>query len=1285
MPWECMSSKRTMSVYMACIMVVSIFSGMDMMDGEGINGSFGGGDGTSGNPYIIEDARDLQNMSSNLSAYYVLSNDIDASATVGWNSGAGFAPVGTSANKFTGGLDGKNYTISGLFIKRSSTDNVGLFGYISPGGSVKNIGLVDSNVTGRSNVGGLVGWNYGTVSFSYATGNVTGTGDCIGGLVGANYQGTLNGSHASGNVNGTGIGVGGLAGYNSQGMVNNSYSTANVTGKNDIAGGLVGENDHGTVINSFATGNVNGTVNTGGLLGYNFYGPVNSSFSTGNVTGTKYVGGLVGADFQGTVNDSYATGFVTGTNANTGGLLGTTYRGSVNDSHARGNVTGTTSSVGGLIGENYNGKVNNSYAAGNVFGKCDNVGGLVGYNRQGIINNSNATGNITGTNNRVGGLVGNNSGMVNTSYATGNVTGTDYVGGLVGLSDSGTVKNSYATGNVMGNGTVGGLAGCNNGTVNNSYAAGKVFGNTSVGGFLGQNPSGTVANCFWDNETSGQNSSDSGTGKTTAEMKTRSTFTDAGWNFTSIWCMIENITYPFFRWQDTEPPTANAGPDQIVDEGTTVAFNGSGSSDNYGIANYAWKFTDGTPVTLYGVQPTYRFDNPGSFFVNLNVTDAADYWDTDILTITVNDITPPVADAGLDLIIEKGNLVTFNGSGSSDNAGIVNYAWTFADGTPIALSGVQPKYQFNVYGLFIVTLNVTDAAGNWDTDTMTVTVKDITLPSADAGPDQIVDEDIVVTFNGSGSSDNIGIVDCSWTFIDGAPITLYGVQPTYRFDNPGIFAVTLNITDAAGNWDNDTMNVTVKDITAPVADAGHDQIVDEGTLVKFNASGSSDNVGAVNYTWTFIDGTPITLYGIQPTYRFDNPGLFVITLNVTDAAGNWDAGTMTVTVIDITVPVADAGQDQTVNEGTIVTFNGSGSSGNVGIVNYTWSFTDGASIVLFGIQQTYKFSNPGFFVVTLNVTDASGNWDTDILTVTVNDLTAPVADAGPDQTIDEGIVVTFDGSGSSDNVGIVNYTWTFVDLAPVMLHGVKPICKFNAPGTFILTLNVSDAAGNWGHDTLTIIVKDITPPVADAGQDRTVPVESTVLLNGSLSTDNDDIGRYSWNFTYDGETMSFEGKEVSFTFNRGGIYGIVLTVNDLSGNLGNDSVVITVVETGRVTGTVLDGNKKPVGGASVEVIASHGIDRTQKTAADGTFSIDIYHGPFTWTISKAGYRKISGSSSVNPMDEVQLDLSDHPLLKEDKEGPSGSLMMPVLLIIIATAAVGAGSYVFMRRKRIRPG
>jgi PKD repeat protein len=221
---------------------------------------------------------------------------------------------------------------------------------------------------------------------------------------------------------------------------------------------------------------------------------------------------------------------------------------------------------------------------------------------------------------------------------------------------------------------------------------------------------------------------------------------------------FENVYAPY-PYPDHTPPVANAGPDQLVDEGAAVQFDGSGSTDNVGIRSYVWTFVDGTPKSLGGIAPSYIFLNPGNYTVTLTVRDAARNQDTDTMTVNVRDITPPIANAGADQLVDEGAAVQFDGSGSTDNVGITGYVWTIIDGTPKTLSGISPTYTFSNPGNYTVTLNVTDAAGNWATDTVTIAVRDITppviesvsqSPSGDVGVGQVVWVSANITDIGTG-------------------------------------------------------------------------------------------------------------------------------------------------------------------------------------------------------------------------------------------------------------------------------------------------------------------------------------------------------------------------------------------------------------------------------------------------------------------------------------------------------------------------------------------------------
>lgn len=168
-------------------------------------------------------------------------------------------------------------------------------------------------------------------------------------------------------------------------------------------------------------------------------------------------------------------------------------------------------------------------------------------------------------------------------------------------------------------------------------------------------------------------------------------------------------------------------------------------------------------------------------------------------------------------------------------------------------------------------------------------------------------------------------------------------------------------------------------------------------------------------------------------------------------------------------PEALAGEDQTVAEDTFVTLSGINSLNSTNITSYTWSFVDETLTTLSGAIQHYNFTNPGAYLITLNVTDTIGNFSTDSLHLTVYDTTSPIANAGGDKTINVNTPIIFDANESSDNVGIVSYDWNFGD--ETSETGVTATHIYTKTGKYIATLTVQDAAGNSDTTAITITVQ----------------------------------------------------------------------------------------------------------------------------------------------------------------------------------------------------------------------
>ena len=199
---------------------------------------------------------------------------------------------------------------------------------------------------------------------------------------------------------------------------------------------------------------------------------------------------------------------------------------------------------------------------------------------------------------------------------------------------------------------------------------------------------------------------------------------------------------------------------------------------------------------------------------------------------------------------------------------------------------------------YTVVLNVTDAAGNWDTDSLVTTSvpagpTDVTPPVAVAGPDLIIHEGDNVTLDGTNSTDDVGIWSYEWTFLyDGKTVQLNGSKVPFTFDLPGSYRVTLVVRDRWGNHAMDFLFILVLDTQPPVVVAGPDITVDMGEDFTLDSVGSWDNGIIHILKWTIDpDNLNLTFTGASVRTSIAIPGVYVVRLYIEDAAGQGDIDT----------------------------------------------------------------------------------------------------------------------------------------------------------------------------------------------------------------------------------------------------------------------------------------------------------------------------------------------------------------------------------------------------------
>jgi len=377
-------------------------------------------------------------------------------------------------------------------------------------------------------------------------------------------------------------------------------------------------------------------------------------------------------------------------------------------------------------------------------------------------------------------------------------------------------------------------------------------------------------------------------------------------------------------------------------------------------------------------------------------------------------------------------------------------------------------------------------------------------------------------------------------------------------------------------------------------DAGPDQQVYTDQTTVFNGTTTEDLTSIIQVTWDFGDNTT-SVNGTSPdllntTHVYTAAGVYNATLTVKfdSALNKTESSTATITVLQNTPPVADAGPDQTVEQtspqGAMVTLNGTGSSdADNDTLTYYWNWTGGSAT---GATPTALFP-VGNTTVTLTVTDGQYNATDTVNIMVQEDTTPPVVDAGPDVIVEQeshvGTQVILNGTATNTVSTRFNFTWSengIVLKAEANVTNTKLIYTFNL-GTHIVTLNATDEAGNTGSDNVTVTVVDTTPPeiTVSVTPDSLWPpnhkyaqVEATVAAQDagdpsptikfvSVTSNEPDNGKGDGNTVIDIailDNYTFEFRAERSGNGVGRVYTITYQATDASGNSAQASATVTV-------------------------------------------------------------------------------------------------------------------------------
>ena len=542
--------------------------------------------------------------------------------------------------------------------------------------------------------------------------------------------------------------------------------------------------------------------------------------------------------------------------------------------------------------------------------------------------------------------------------------------------------------------------------------------------------------------------------------------------------------------------------------GTNVDF----TNNSTGATTYSWDFGDGNNST--DTNPTHDFGTDGTYTVILTATNSCG----DVTSMeTVVIVTAPTSGATANVTSGCADLIVQFTDQSSANT--TAWAWQFPGGNPSTSTDQNPLVTYSSAGVYDVILTASNSAGNDVTNLSNYIIVD-DVPDADFN---VAVADLTATFSNNTSNGN----SYSWDFGDGNSSS--DENPTHTYNADGTYTVTLMATNGCGD---DIFTRTVNISNAP--NAGATANVTDGCTpftVQFTDLSSSNTT---SWNWIFPGGTPATSNQQNPTVVYNNPGVFDVTLEAINAAGN-----NTITLDNyITVGIAPTADFSSSSNQLQVDFTNNSTDGN----SYSWDFGDGNNSAQ--ENPTHTYDADGTYTVILTVTNNCGSEShTELVTV----VSTPIAGFSLSGTNGcEPFTVQMTDQSSSNST---SWNWYFPGGTPSSSILQNPVVVYNEAGNYDVELTVTNAAGS-----NTLLEENIISVGVGPTADFTSAVD---LLQVDFTNDSSNGNIYSWDFG-DGNTSNQENP--THTYDADGTYTVVLSVTNDCGTE-THTETITVVST----------------------------------------------------------------------------------------------------------------------------
>ncbi|HSF89636.1 MAG TPA: PKD domain-containing protein [Saprospiraceae bacterium] len=557
-----------------------------------------------------------------------------------------------------------------------------------------------------------------------------------------------------------------------------------------------------------------------------------------------------------------------------------------------------------------------------------------------------------------------------------------------------------------------------------------------------------------------------------------------------------------------------------------IHFNSTSTSE-HDIVSYHWNFGDNHEGD--GSSPYHTYAEGGTYLVCLIITDNVGCVSDVCHEVTVQGLPPSECNAEFIWEQFSGSLeVDFTNTSTSDHD-IVSFHWNFGDGHEG--DGPNPTHTYTEPGTYLVCLIIETEDGCVSDVCHEVTVEE---PQGDCHAQftwEQIPGTLQIHFNSTSTSEH-DIISITWHFGDGSEGD--GDDPYHTYDEPGTYVVCIRIEDNTGCVSELCHEVTVE----PLSGDCHAQFTWEqipGTLqIHFNSTSTSQH-DIVSYVWHFGDGTEGD--GNDPYHTYDEPGVYVVCLIITDSEGCVSDVCHEVTVGE---PEGDCHAEFTWEQipGSLQIHFFSTSTSENDIISYGWHFGDGHEGD--GNDPYHTYDHPGTYVVCLRIEDNTGCVSEICHEVTVEGEQSGCHASFNWEQFQDSLAIHFNSTSTSEH-DIISYHWNFGDGSEG--DGHNPNHTYDEPGTYLVCLIITDSEG---------CVSDVCHEVTVQGETSGChaiftwePIQGTNNIHFfNQSTSEHDIISYHWTFG-DGHDSNVQNPIHEYA--EPGIYVVCLRIEDNTG------------------------------------------------------------------------------------------------------------------------------------------